>query len=167
MATLEELYKTSTSPTIAAAKAMGTADARQGVNFFDGTGRGPWSPTSTGTTDVWQGEFVENKEGKNVTPAATNNGTYPLSRWKADALKIAFEGVGPAQRPNGYFKDTRFTEFKDTAGRMTDAGSKLHKYAPLPGKQFAGGKSDKGLNVWANTRVLAAPSSTGGVKITG
>lgn len=156
MATLKELYeKETTSATITAAKALGTSDGRQGVNFFDGTGRGPWNPTSNGTPDVWQGEFTENKEGKNVTPAATNNKTYPLSRWKADALKIAFDGVGPAQRPKGYFGDTRFTEFKDTAGRWTTEGSKLHKYAPLTGKTF------QNVDTWANTRVVASATSTG------
>lgn len=154
MPDLKTLYGKSTSPTILAVKAMGTADKRQGVNFFDGTGRGPWSPTSEGTDDVWQGEFTENKEGTVVTPAATNDSTYPLSRWKAGALKIAFEGVGPAQRPKGYWLDTRFTVFKDSAGRWTEEGSKLHKYAPIDGKKF------QNADTWADTRIKAAAVST-------
>lgn len=154
MADLKTLYESSTSAGISAAKALGTSDGRQGVNFFDGTGRGPWSPTSEGTPDVWQGEFTENKEGRNVTPAATNDGTYPLSRWKADALKLAFEGVGPAQRPKGYWQDSRFTIFKDSAGRWTDEGSKLHKYAPLADKAF------QDLDTWADTRIKAGAVST-------
>jgi hypothetical protein len=154
MATLKELYEKSTSATISEAKALGTSDERQGVNFFDGTGRGPWNPLSTGAPDVWQGEFKENKEGKNATPATTNNSTYPLSRWKADALKIAFEGKGPAKLSTGYFGNTRFTEFKDTAGRWTPDGSKLHKYAPLTGKKF------QNADTWANARVVAGATST-------
>lgn len=158
--TLEQRYKNeTTSATILAAKALGTSDGRQGVNFFDGTGRGPWSPTSTGTPDVWQGEFTENKEGVNVTPATTNTSAYPLSRWKAEALKIAFEGVGPVQRPKGYWQDVRFNTFKDSAGRTTGDG-RLHKYAPVTGNQFAGTGSERGLNTSADARVKSSPSST-------
>lgn len=154
MADLKTLYTNSTSAGISAAKNLGTANAGRGVNFFDGTGRGPWSPTSQGPADVWQGEFTENKEGSNVTPAATNNSTYPLTRWKADSLKIAFGGLGPVQRPNGYWKDVRFNTFKDSAGRWTDEGSKLHKYAPLADKTF------QNLNSWADTRIKAGSTST-------
>jgi hypothetical protein len=154
MADLLTLYNGSTSAGISAAKALGTSDGRQGTNFFDGTGRGPWSPTSTGTPDVWQGEFTENNEGKNVTPASTNDSSYPLSRWKADALKLAFEGVGPAQRPRGYWQDSRFNTFKDSAGRWTDEGSKLHKYAPVVDKTF------QDLNSSANDRIRAGATST-------
>jgi hypothetical protein len=162
MATLLELYGKSDSATISVAKAMGTADAQRGVDFFDGQAVGPFNPTSPRTTaDKFQTEFSERKEGANVTPAALNNSTYELSRWTADALKIAFDGVGPAQRPKGYFNDVRFKVFNDSAGRMTDAGSKLHQYAPLTGKQFAGGKSEKGVNTSAHARVVAGATSTG------
>ena len=147
-------YTDATSPTIAAAKAMGTADARQGVNFTDGTQRGPWNPTSNGTSDVWQGEFKENKEGSVVTPAATNTTTYPLSRWTAESLKIAFENKGPAKLSTGYFGNSRFTVFKDSAGRWTEEGSKLHKYAPLTGKKF------QNVDAWADTRINAGAVST-------
>lgn len=155
MPDLKTLYESSTSAGIVAARSYGTSDGRQGVNFFDGTGRGPWSPTSTKTADDdWQGEFKENKAGVKVTPAATNDSSYPLSRWKPDALKIAFDGVGPAQRPLGYWLDSRFTVFKDSAGRWTETGSKLHKYAPLAGKKF------QNFDTWANTRVVAGATST-------
>ena len=154
MATLKELYDKSTSGTISAAKAMGTSDGRQGVNFFDGSGVGPWSPRYTKTGDDFQNGIIENQQGTNITPAATNTGVYPLSRWKADALKIAFEGKGPAKLPQGYFGNTRFTEFKDTAGRWTTEGSKLHKYAPLTGKKF------QNADTWANTRITAGATST-------
>ena len=159
MADLLSLYNSSTSATVTNARALGTSDGRQGVNFFDGTGRGPYGPTSEGTPDVWQGEFRENKEGVKVTPAATNNGTYPLSRWKADSLKIAFDGVGPIQRPKGYWLDVRFNTFKDSAGRTIGDG-KLHKYAPVTGKQFAGTGSERGLNTSADARVKSSPMST-------
>jgi hypothetical protein len=152
--TLEERYAASKSTTIVAAKAMGTVAGRQGVNFTDGTQRGPWNPTSNGTADVWQGEFKENVEGAVVTPAASNLSTYPLSRWTAESLKIAFENKGPAKLPTGYFGNTRFTVFKDSAGRWTEEGSKLHKYAPLTGKKF------QNANTWANTRITAGAVST-------
>lgn len=154
MADLKALYEKSTSATISAAKAMGTKDGNAGVNFFDGTSRGPWSPTFQGTPDVWQDGITENSQGTNINPAATNDGTYPLSRWKPDSLLIAFEGAGPTKLPTGYFGNTRFTVFKDSAGRWTEEGSKLHKYAPLTGKKF------QNADTWANTRITAGATST-------
>jgi hypothetical protein len=132
--TLEDLYKNSKSPGIEAARDIGTADDRQGVNFFDGNPRGPWNLTAPVPADIFQGGFIENKEGKNVSPAGSNDGSYPLSRWKETALKIAFDGQGPITRPSGYWQDIRFTKFEDSAGRNT--GTKLHTYAPVSGKRF-------------------------------
>lgn len=160
MADLLKLYNDSKSDTLSVVKAMGTKDGNAGVNFMDGQARGPWNSKFTSTPDVWQDGLVENKEGSKPNPAATNNGSYPLSRWTEDALKIGFEQAGPPQLGNkGYWGNTRFTVFKDSAGRTTGDGT-LHKYAPLSGKQYAGGTKDKGVDLWADTRVKASPTST-------
>jgi hypothetical protein len=160
---LLELYNATASPTVLAAKSMGTtANQGRGVNFFDGQSRGPWNKDSTGVNDVWQDNFKENAQGTKITPATSNDKSYPLSRWTADALKIAFDGKGPPQRGNtSYWGDVRFTKFSDTAGR--NFNTQLHKYAPKEGKEYADLVFDRTGNnkvQWADIRIKARPFST-------
>jgi hypothetical protein len=152
--TLEKLYKESQLKSIVAARELGSKDDRQGVNFFDGNPRNRFDPTKTkeASADIFQDEFKERKRETNVSPAGSNDGSYPLSRWKETALKIAFDGQGPVTRPNGYWKDIRFTEFKDSAGRNT--GTKLHTYVPIKGKTF--GEVSK----FAGDRIRSSGTST-------
>jgi hypothetical protein len=130
---------------------------RTGVSFMDGEARGPWKNGSSKVDDVWQEGFVPNSLP--INPAANNDGKYVDSKWKAAAIKIAFEGIGPPTRPKGYLDDIRFNEFKDSAGRNGTvangfAPTKLHKYAPITGKKF------QDLNDWGKTRILAGATST-------
>jgi hypothetical protein len=164
---LLELYNATASPTVLAAKSLGTtANQGRGVNFFDGQKRGPWNKDSTGVDDVWQDNFKENAQGTKITPAATNNGSYPLSRWSADALKIAFDGKGPPQLSNGsYWRNSRFTKFSDTAGR--NFNTELHRYAPKQDKKYADLSFDKDNTRWANLRINARAFSTSVRGITG
>lgn len=114
------------------------AGAGRGVNFMDGRGGGQWSPGKTSAPDEFQNEFTRDdagtyRYGTNKTPAGTNDGSYPLSRWLEKSLKIAFEGAGPPTRPVGYWLDSRFTMLRD----VRNGDTKLHKYAPLVDKSFS------------------------------
>lgn len=117
-------YEGSTSPTITHVKTIGTA-ASPGVDFWDGNPR-----TKVPAIDTVQDEFTPNEEGsyrygKNKTPAATNDKSYPLSRWlpagtnKGDALAV----------------NTRFTTliYGDVRNR---ANTLIHKYSQLEGRSF-------------------------------
>jgi hypothetical protein len=131
----EEAAKT--SPTIAHVKTIGTA-ASPGVNFLDGVPR-----TRATAPDTVQTEFTPNAAGTITTPAATNNKTYPLSRWKP---------VG-VQKGDAYLANTRFTTFGDVRNA---AGTILHKFSQLADKSFfAAG----GLSEFAKAR--ANPNSSG------
>ena len=144
------------SKTIATVAAIGTAAAK-GVNFFDGDARGPWRTGYSPADDVWQKGFVPNSGP--INPAAKNDSSYEDSKWTKAGTELAFDGKGPATRPKGYYLDTRFTEFKDSAGRNGTvangfAPTKLHKYAPITGKKFAD------VNTIASDRIKAGATST-------
>jgi hypothetical protein len=134
-----------------------------GVDFMDGQARGPWKAGSSTIADVWQKGFVPNS--KAINPAGSNEGKYPDSKWTEASLKIAFDGSGPPTRPEGYLKDIRFNEFKDSAGRNGTLANgftptKLHNYAPLDGKRFGE------VSTIAGDRIKAGATSTsvGGIK---
>jgi hypothetical protein len=107
------------------------AGAGAGVNFVDGDARGIWSPDSTAAPDQVQAEFTRNESGDyrygggDKNPAGTNDKSYPLSRWLSRGLEKAFGA-------DGYFTNNRFTTVND----VRNAGTLVHKYAPLGGKQF-------------------------------
>ena len=130
-------YTAATSPTIAQVKTIGTA-ASPGVNFWDGGPR-----TRTPAVDTVQKEFTPNEAGTLTTPAATNNKTYPLSRW----LKVGVE------KGDAYLANSRFTTISDVRNAP---GTILHKFSQLPNKSFF---ANGGLSAFAKTR--ANPNSSG------
>ncbi len=129
---LEERYNAAGNDTyVGRVKEFQAADAgaRAGVNFLDGDGRAEWSPSAEAAPDVVQEEFTRNAAGAyryggaGKTPAGTNDGSYPLSRWLA-------RGV---EKGDTYFTNNRFT----TIGDVRNApGTTVHKFSPLEGKRF-------------------------------
>jgi hypothetical protein len=135
---LEERYKAAGENTYVGrvrARQAADAGAGPGVNFLDGDKR---SPGSDAAPDAFQAEFTRNSAGAylyggaGLEPAATNDGSYPLSRWLEKSLKIAFDGVGPSRLPSGYWRNTRFTTVND----VKNSGTEIHNYAPVSGKKF-------------------------------
>lgn len=128
---LEQRYNAAAVTTYAGkvrtTQAAGTAGA--GVNFFDGDGRAVWEPGQTAAPDVVQNEFKTNASGDfrygggGKVPAATNNKSYPLSRWLA-------RGV---EKGDTYFTNNRYTTIADTRNAP---GTQVHKFSPLAGKKF-------------------------------
>lgn len=151
--TLEERYNSAGVNTyVGRVKSLQAADvgARPGVNFMDGVGRGK----NNSAPDEYQTEFKRNAEGDfrygggGKTPAATNNKTYPLSRWLPKALNKAF-GAG------GYFLNNRYTILNDVRNSQV----KVHKFAPLTDKDFT-----SALTFLSKSRVIgssAGPSPAG------
>jgi hypothetical protein len=115
------------------------AGAGQGSNYMDGTPR----QQNNSAPDEFQKEFTRNNAGAfkyggdGKTPAATNDKSYPLSRWLSKAFKLAFEGQGPTTLPNGFFTN-RFRVINDAK----NFNKTVHNYAPLPGLSFREQNSD-------------------------
>jgi hypothetical protein len=103
----------------------------RGTNFLDGDGRNSWGPGTTPPPDVVQDEFKRNAEGAfrygggGLTPAATNNKSYPLSRWLA-------RGVGKGDE---YLVNPRFTSLI-TGDTRNEPNRIIHRFSPLAGKTF-------------------------------
>jgi hypothetical protein len=122
MSSLLERYTAATSPTLTVVKGLGES-AAQGVNFTDGVPRTAPGP------DVVQTEFKPNAAGDfkygggGKTPAATNNKSYPLSRWLA-------RGV---EKGDAYLTNPRFTTISDV---RNGPGTVVHNYSPFAGKDF-------------------------------
>lgn len=100
-----------------------------GVNFFDGVGRTP----GTNAPDEYQEEFTRRPVGAfryggaGLEPAATNDASYPLSRWLTPGLTKAFVSG------ESYFRNNRFTAI----GNVRNApGTVVHNYAPISGRKF-------------------------------
>ena len=101
---------------------------KRGMNSMDGTPR----QVGNNAPDEYQEEFTRSapgtyRYGKNGNPGARDTTDYPLSRWTANSLKIAFDGVGPTTQPVGYFGNPRFTTYK---------GVQLHTYSPHVNNDF-------------------------------
>jgi hypothetical protein len=144
---LEERYNAASNDTyVGKVRLQQAADVGvgAGVNFLDGDGRSRWSPATTARPDVVQTEFTRNAEGNfrygggGKSPALTNNGSYPLSRWLA-------RGV---EKGDAYFANNRFT----TIGDIRNAtGTIIHKYWSATNKKF------QNADTWANTRITSSP----------
>lgn len=148
---LEALYNNADPRTyVGQVKNKQAADANtsMGVNFMDGTRRGPRP-----TPDEFQTEFTRNPEGTFLaggaqgTVSPTADKTYSLSRWTPKSLKLAFEQDGPASLNKGYYID-RFRTATSNAGSVL-----VHNYTPLNNKGF------KDLNSSAKMRIASAPNS--------
>ena len=150
--TLEQRYAASTSPTITHLNTVGTA-ASSGVDFLDGTPR-----TKVPAIDAVQTEFTPNEEGsfrydgKNKKPAATNDKSYPLSRWLAKGR----------DKGDAYAGDVRFTTL--VSGDERNSPNRLiHKYSQLDNKSFFAS-----LPVGSFASARANPKSSGyGPGVTG
>lgn len=124
------------------------ANTTMGVNFMDGTRRGPRP-----TPDEFQTEFTRNRPntfvvgGAQGSVPATTDKSYPLSRWTPKSLKLAFEQEGPASLNKGYYID-RFRTATSNAGSVL-----VHNYTPLRNKGF------KDLNNSARARIVSSPTS--------
>jgi len=124
-------YTDSTSATITQVKTLGSPNS-PGVNFLDGGPR-PRTPAM----DTVQTEFTPNEEGsfkydgRSMKPAATNDKSYPLSRWLEKGWKKA----------DAYVADTKFTRIGDVRNAP---GTILHRFSQLDNKSFfaAGGLSE-------------------------
>jgi hypothetical protein len=122
--TLEERYNAATPNTyVGRVKNLQASDVggnKPGVNFMDGDARGEWSPSTTPAPDQVQAEFTRNTAGDfrygggGKTPAATNDKTYPLSRWLT-------KGV---DKGDAYLTNNRFTTVNDTR----NSGTLLQRY---------------------------------------
>lgn len=132
--TLEERYNNAAvSSYVGKVRMMQAAEAGaiKGTNFLDGDGRNSWSPGSTPPPDVVQDEFNRNKEGafryggEGKSPAATNDKSYPLSRWLA-------RGV---EKGEDYLANARYNSL--VAGDVRNAPNTIvHKFSHLSGKSF-------------------------------
>lgn len=124
--TLEERYNSAAASTyVGKVKDMQAADAgtvAPGVNFMDGDGKGQWVPGATAVTDLVQTEFKRNAAGDyrygggGKTPAGTNNGSFPLSRWLTRGL----------QKGDDYMRNNRFTTISDAR----NASNLVYKFNP-------------------------------------
>lgn len=138
-----------------------TGDA--GVNFLDGDKRANWAPGSEAAPDVFQEEFTRNDPGSFLyggagkEPAATNDGSYPLSRWTQKSLKLAFDGEGPSRLPTGYWRNTRFTTVND----IRNGGTQVHNYTPVTGRQFREADILKEFSKGLITGAPSGPSPAG------
>lgn len=141
--TLEERYNAAQENTyVGKVRARQAADAGaiEGVNFMDGDGRGAWEAGKTPPPDVVQNEFKRNAAGDyrynggGKSPAATNDGSYPLSRWLARGT----------DKGDTYMTNNRYTTITDTR----NASNIIYKFSPLEGKSFydAGGLSEFAKN---------------------
>lgn len=154
--TLEERYNQAAESTyVGKVRAQQAADAgpRNGVNFMDGDGRGTWAPGQTPPPDVVQNEFKRGAAGDyrygggGKVPAATNNKSYPLSRWLQ-------RGV---EKGDTYFTNNRFIAIGDVRNAP---GTVVHKYSPLSDNNFIA----KALQELAKGRVngsASGPAPTG------
>jgi hypothetical protein len=128
---LLQRYTDSTSATIVQAKTLGEI-ASPGVDFLDGTPR-----TRTPAADTVQTEFTPNEtgafkyDGKSKKPAATNDKSYPLSRWLEKGVK----------RSDTYVADPQRTQISNIRNKP---GTVVHKFSQLDAKSFfeAGGLSE-------------------------
>ena len=148
--TLEERYNAAGQDSYAGrvrqrqAADAGTADT--GVNFFDGVGR----DQGNNTPDQYQDEFTRNEAGdfrygaNSKVPAASNDGSYPLSRWLQRGLEKAFDSA------ESYYQSTRYRpSYADLNGEELQT----HRHAPLPDRDFV-----SKLGVGARGRVAGRPS---------
>lgn len=129
---LEERYNSAAATTyVGQVRTKQAADVGvgRGVNFLDGDGRGQWEPGSVAAPDQVQNEFSRNAAGDfrygggGKVPAATNNKSYPLSRWLSRGT----------DKGDTYFTNNRYT----TIGDVRNApGTQVHKFSPLSGKKF-------------------------------
>ena len=153
---LETLYNEAPTNTYvgrARTRQSAEADTTAGVNFMDGTRRSVGNETS----DEFQSEFTRNEAGSYVAGGAqppaglgtsADEPTSGLTRWKAPAFKLAFngEGVGPSQLINGFYKTPAIF-------RKDSRGNDIHNYTPLTDSRF----QDK--NTSARDKVNAGPTS--------
>jgi hypothetical protein len=121
---------------------------------MDGTRRS----VGNATEDEFQSEFTRNAPGSYVAGGAqppaglgtnADEPTSGLTRWKAPAFNLAFngEGEGPSQLINGFYKTP-------TIFRKDSRGNDIHNYTPLTDSRF----QDKNTSV--RNRVNAGPTST-------
>jgi hypothetical protein len=129
--TLEERYNEAGADTyVGRVRTLQSAEAGagRGVNFFDGIGRNPGNVAP----DEYQEEFTRNEPGGfrygggGLEPGATNDGSYPLSRWLDKGVEKAFVSG------ESYFQNNRYTTIAD----VRNGGTKVHNYAPVSGKKF-------------------------------
>jgi len=148
--TLEERYNAAGAESyVGRVKNLQAADAGDinGVNFLDGDGRGTWAPGQTPPPDVVQNEFKRNNAGDfrygggGKTPAGSNDGSYPLSRWLARGT----------EKGDTYFTNNRYTTIGDARNAP---GTLVQKFTPFTGKSFF---ENGGLSEFAKTR--ANPNS--------
>ena len=130
--TLEERYNNSGADSyVGRVRLLQSAErgAGDGVNFFDGVGRGQ----GNSAPDEYQTEFTRNEPGAHLygggglEPGATNDGSYPLSRWLNKGVDKAFDGA------ESYFLNNRYTSIGDVRNAP---GTRVHNYAPVSGKRF-------------------------------
>lgn len=159
---LEERYNTAAATTYAGrVRTTQAADVGVGlgVNFFDGDGREQWRPGTTAPDDVVQNEFKRNAAGDfrygggGKVPAATNNKSYPLSRWLSRGT----------DKGDTYFTNNRYTTIIGGDVRNVP-GRQVHTFSPLSGKKF---DESSILSTFAKGRISGgasgpAPAGIGG-----
>lgn len=148
--TLEERYNQAAESTyVGKVRSQQAADAgdRGGVNFMDGDARGSFQAGQSPPPDVVQNEFKRGSAGDyrygggGKVPAATNNKSYPLSRWLEKGVT----------KGDTYFTNNRFISIGDVRNAP---GTVVHKYSPLADKDFI----NNTLQELAKGRVNGSPS---------
>lgn len=143
---LEQRYNAAAATSyVGRVRATQAADAGvgKGVDFMDGTPK-----TAPTAMDAVQTEFTRNAEGDfrynggGKTPAATNDKSYPLSRWLAPGVNAV----------DTYFVNNRFTTIGDTRNAP---GTMVHKYSTLNGKRF---DESAILSALSKGKISGAPS---------
>lgn len=143
---LEELYNNASNGTyVGKVKATQVNDVGAGPSdsFFDG---GRKTQKTLANQDVFQTEFTRNAAGTNANGGAqgtvplSNDKSYQSSRWTSKALKLPFEGEGPASLNKGYYENTRFR------AAITPKGiTPVHNYTPLPDGGYLNKNASAGL----------------------
>lgn len=130
---LEQLYNNASNGTyvgqVKAAQVAGPTDS-----FFDGSRK---TNRTIANSDVFQTEFTRNEAGTYAVGGAqgtvppSNDKTYTYSRWTGEALKLPFDGRGPASLDKGFYDNSRFRTATTPKGPQT-----VHNYTPLEGKGY-------------------------------
>jgi hypothetical protein len=134
---LEQLYNDAQSGTyVGKVKSTQVSDVGAGPadSSFDG---GRKTTRTIASSDVFQKEFTRNAAGAYVVGGAqgtvppSNDKTYQYSRWTGEALKLPFEGKGPASLDKGFYDNNRFRTATTPKGPTT-----VHNYTPNDGKGY-------------------------------
>lgn len=158
---LEQLYNDAAGKTyvgqVKAAQVAGPGDS-----FFDGSRK---TTRTVASSDVFQTEFTKNEAGTYAVGGAqgtvppSNDKAYTYSRWTGEALKLPFDGRGPASLDKGFYDNSRFRTANTPKGPTT-----VHNYTPNEGKGYIDTNTSAGARYNApSTSPIGDSSGVGNV----